>query len=84
VSTYKVATNSTGERIWCAGYDMAHCDMPLLGYSDIRDASAEEAALMDKVVWGSDSEADCRKLKELIAEASQVAPAQCNTPGEVG
>ena len=63
MAAYKVGTDSTGVRVWWnwqgAGFESHH--------TDVRDATPEEAALMDKVIWDTDTPDDCRRIKELIA-----------------
>lgn len=65
MSAYKVGTNSTGDRVWWgwqgAGFESHH--------SNVRDATSEEAALMEKVCWDRDTDADRKKLRELIRQS---------------
>lgn len=65
MSAYKVAISPHGDPIWWVGYEMASAD--LSQYSNIRDATPEEAALMERVVWDRHTDADCKMLKALIA-----------------
>ncbi|MGA9855071.1 MAG: hypothetical protein WBR29_07340 [Gammaproteobacteria bacterium] len=55
----------TGAPAWWVNWQMAGIDMAG-SHDDIRPATAEEAALMDKVVWDSDTAADRDRLKELL------------------
>jgi hypothetical protein len=65
VSAYSVATNNTTRsRTWWVKWEMAAAEMS--GYSQIRDATDEEAALMEKVVWNRETDADRERLLELI------------------
>lgn len=64
MAKYRVGT-SGNHRVWWAGWELPHADFQ--DYKDIRDATEEESALMDKIVWGSDTPADCVKVRELIA-----------------
>ena len=61
---FKIATTSKGARVWWAHWQCPH---GLPGAIDIRDATQEEAALMEKVVWNRDTAADLDKIKALIA-----------------
>lgn len=63
MAAFRVGTTSMGARVWWdwqgAGFE-ENC-------SNVRDATDEEAALMEKVVWDNDTPADLDKLKQLIA-----------------
>lgn len=63
MAVYQIATNSKGERVWWAGYDLPG---GLPGSSQQRDATEEEAALMEKVIWNRDSFGDLERLRELL------------------
>ena len=64
MSAYKVVTTSEGARVWWVHWQCPH---GLPGHTDIRDATSEESALMDRVIWDRDTPADLDKIKALIA-----------------
>jgi hypothetical protein len=66
MSVYKVATTSLGARVW-----WPHWQLPygLPNCRDIRDATDEEATLMEKVVWDRDTPLDLEKLRDMIAQS---------------
>ena len=63
MAVYHVGTNSTGERVWWDWQGRSFASH----HTDVRDATPEEAALMEKVIWDRHTDADCRRIKELIA-----------------
>lgn len=65
MSAYTVATSrASRDRTWWAKWEMG--SVSLFGYSDLRDATDEEAELMEKVVWNQDSQEDRERLRKLI------------------
>jgi hypothetical protein len=66
MAAYKVATTLQGSRVW-----WPHWQLPngIPGYTSIRDATDEESALMEKIVWDKDTPADLEKLKALIQQS---------------
>jgi hypothetical protein len=66
MSAYSVGTdNATGGKSWWQNYKMTNSQMENR-FSDIRPATAEEAALMDRIVWGIDSSREREKLLKMI------------------
>lgn len=65
MARYRVGTSPGGSRVWWAAWELPHADMQQ--YSDVRDSTEEETALMDKIVWGSATPDDCRKVRELTS-----------------
>lgn len=62
MAVYNVGTDSTGVRVWWNWQGRGFADH----HTEVRDATPEEAALMDKVIWDKDTPDDCRQIKELI------------------
>lgn len=62
MSAYRVGTTPKGARVWW-GWDGRGIEASCF---DVRDATDEEAALMDKVVWHNDTPADLDRIKVLI------------------
>ena len=67
MAAYKVATTPEGARVWWAHWQLPH-GVP--NHSEIRDATEEESALMQKVIWDQDTPNDLDKIKELIQRRS--------------
>lgn len=66
MSAYSVGTdNATGTKSWWQNYKMTNSHMAYR-FSDIRSATVEEAALMDRIVWKTDSHNDREKLLEIM------------------
>ena len=63
MAAYHVGTNSTGDRTW---WDYQGRGFEAY-FSDVREATAEEATLMGKIIWGNHTSEDIATLKELIA-----------------
>jgi hypothetical protein len=63
MATYKVGMTCEGAKVWWAHWQAPH---GLAGTEALRDATDEEAALMEKVVWDRDNPSDLDRLKELL------------------
>ena len=63
MAAFHVGTSSTGERVWWDWQGRSFESH----YTDVRDATPEEAKIMERIVWGNDLPGDCRKVKEMIA-----------------
>lgn len=63
MAAYKIGETREGARVWWANWQSPH-GMP--GTTIVRDASDEEAKLMERVVWEQDTQADLDRLKSLI------------------
>ena len=66
MSAYSVGTdNATGTRSWWQNYKITNSRMRSR-FSDIRPATTEEAALMDRMVWKTDLPGEREKLLKMI------------------
>ena len=66
MSAYSVGTaRHSGRKTWWVNWQMAHTDMSAT-HDNIRPATEEEAALMAKVEWETDTPADCEKLRAIL------------------
>lgn len=65
MATYKIGQTREGARVWWAHWQSPY-GMP--GTVVVRDATNEEAALMEKVVWERDHPTDLEKIKTLIQQ----------------
>lgn len=63
MAAYNVGTTSMGVRCW---WDWRGASFFTHLCTDIRDATSEEAEIMDKVVSHRYTLADCYRLQELI------------------
>ena len=68
MSAYSVGiARTSGRKVWWVKWQMASHDM-MQSHEHIRDATAEESALMSKVEWNTDTADDCAKLRSLLAD----------------
>jgi hypothetical protein len=69
MSAYSVAQNQSGDWTWWLNWEMASSYTG--AYKNIRPATAEESALMDKIVWETDTPEDRKRLRELLSDIKQ-------------
>lgn len=72
MSAYKVGFPTGGSRVWWPSYQ----DALMPAHLDRRDATTEEAALMEKVIWDKATEAEVAELRRLIEIDKKGPPAK--------
>lgn len=62
MSAYRVGKDKNGNGVWWPTWEMSASG----AYGELRDATPEESALMEKVIWRRANGGDLQRLRALI------------------